>query len=300
MTDLPKAIEEAKKIDGYVLFDFTGSDWCGPCIALEKDVLNTEKFAQYAKDKKLVTVVVDIPKRNPAKLAPEVLEANKKLLEKYQVKNFPTIMLMTPDGRVIGGFMGYHQKLDVYAELDKVIAEGDIVKGKLADAAKLEGVERAKILMEVYKARESRFREKNGLLIEEIYALTPNDELGFRKEQEYRQLIAKQQKEAMNYVNSAYGDRGKRHLNIDELIAKDCYEDEVNAQLYYMKADLLFNYAESMKDLLAAKELYLKAVKLVPVGNEMLPAQIEEIFAKPDELLDRSKRRTFVPRMVAQ
>ena len=37
-TDYDKALATAKAESKRVLLDFTGSDWCGPCISLKKKV----------------------------------------------------------------------------------------------------------------------------------------------------------------------------------------------------------------------------------------------------------------------
>src|SRR5205814_9138345 len=61
MTDLPKAQAKAKEDKKLVMLDFTGSDWCGWCIKLNKEVFSTPEFADYAK-KNLVLVEVVFPR----------------------------------------------------------------------------------------------------------------------------------------------------------------------------------------------------------------------------------------------
>ena len=48
MTDAPKALAIAKAENKLVMLDFTGSDWCGWCIKLNKEVFSTPDFADYA------------------------------------------------------------------------------------------------------------------------------------------------------------------------------------------------------------------------------------------------------------
>src|SRR5262245_23175367 len=59
--DAAKAQAQAKKENKLVLLDFTGSDWCGWCIKLKKEVFDTQEFKDYAA-KNLVLVEVDFPK----------------------------------------------------------------------------------------------------------------------------------------------------------------------------------------------------------------------------------------------
>ena len=61
-TDYEKALAKAKAENKHVFLDFTGSDWCGPCIELRKRVLSSKEFADYAA-KNLVLVEIDYPQR---------------------------------------------------------------------------------------------------------------------------------------------------------------------------------------------------------------------------------------------
>src|SRR6478672_10698476 len=99
LTDLPKAEAQAKAEKKMVMLDFTGSDWCGWCIKLNKEVFSQPDFAKYAKDN-LVLVEVDFP--HEKKQTEEVKKANQVLLEKYKVDSFPTIIVLNSDGEKIG------------------------------------------------------------------------------------------------------------------------------------------------------------------------------------------------------
>jgi len=56
--------EKAKKIalneHKFILLNFSGSDWCGPCIMLRKDYIDSEAFQNIVKDN-LVLVNADFP-----------------------------------------------------------------------------------------------------------------------------------------------------------------------------------------------------------------------------------------------
>jgi thioredoxin-related protein len=102
-TDLAKAQAQAKKENKLVMLDFTGSDWCGWCIKLNKEVFSTEEFADYAK-KNLVLVEVDFPRRKEQ--SAEQKKANQALQEKYSIQGYPTIIVLNPDGKKLGD-LGY-------------------------------------------------------------------------------------------------------------------------------------------------------------------------------------------------
>jgi protein disulfide-isomerase len=98
-TDLPKAQEQAKADKKLVMLDFTGSDWCGWCIKLNKEVFSQPEFADYAK-KNLVLVEVDFPRNKPQSDA--LKKANEELQEKYKIEGYPTIIVLDSTGKKLG------------------------------------------------------------------------------------------------------------------------------------------------------------------------------------------------------
>lgn len=98
LTDFEKAKELAADNGQPVLINFSGSDWCGWCIRLDEEVLSKAVFQEYAKDN-LVLFVADFPR---AKEVPaEVKKQNQKLLERYGVRGFPTLLMVGEDGEVL-------------------------------------------------------------------------------------------------------------------------------------------------------------------------------------------------------
>src|SRR5688500_409737 len=96
MTDLAKAQAKAKTEKKLVLVDFTGSDWCPPCMALHKNVFSAKEFGEYAK-KNLVLVEIDFPRRK--QLPPDLQKANRALAEKYNIESFPTVLVFDSNGK---------------------------------------------------------------------------------------------------------------------------------------------------------------------------------------------------------
>ena len=104
--DYAKALEKAKAENKRVLLDFTGSDWCGPCIQFSHDVLSRPQFLTYA-EKNLILVEVDYPQRK--KQSPELVKQNAQLASKYGIneKGYPTVVLLDPAGTIVREFTGY-------------------------------------------------------------------------------------------------------------------------------------------------------------------------------------------------
>jgi protein disulfide-isomerase len=103
LTDLPKAQAKAKEENKLVLLDFTGSDWCGWCIKLDKEVFSKPEFAEYA-SKNLVLVEVDFPRSKPQ--SSELKKANAALQDKYKIEGYPTIIVLNSSGQKAGE-LGY-------------------------------------------------------------------------------------------------------------------------------------------------------------------------------------------------
>jgi protein disulfide-isomerase len=102
-TDLAKAQAQANAEKKMVMLDFTGSDWCGWCIKLNKEVFSTDEFAEYAK-KNLVLVEVDFPRKK--QLSAEQKKANQALQEKYKIQGYPTLIVLDGEGKKVGE-LGY-------------------------------------------------------------------------------------------------------------------------------------------------------------------------------------------------
>lgn len=86
-----------------ILADFTGSDWCGWCVRLKKEVFDTPVFIEWAK-RSVVLLEVDFPQGKPQ--AASLQQENRALSERYGIEGYPTIVLLTAEGRELGR-LGY-------------------------------------------------------------------------------------------------------------------------------------------------------------------------------------------------
>ena len=122
-TDYRKAQEEAKASHKLVLLNFTGSDWCGWCTQLDRVILNQQQFKDYA-SKNLVLVVIDFPRRNGPVWkgqSVELKKQNMELADKFNVEGFPTLVVLSPEGKTVWRYDGYYSGglAAFLAELDK-------------------------------------------------------------------------------------------------------------------------------------------------------------------------------------
>lgn len=96
--NLDEAKAVAQKENKQIFVNFSGSDWCHWCIKLDKDILSQDAFKAYAKDN-LVMLLVDFPKRK--KLSKAQMEHNEQLANQFNVRGFPTVVLLKPNGKLI-------------------------------------------------------------------------------------------------------------------------------------------------------------------------------------------------------
>jgi protein disulfide-isomerase len=99
VTNYDEALATAKKDDKHLLLNFTGSDWCGWCIKLDKEVFGKSKFKKFA-EKELILVKLDFP--NKKKQSKEEKAQNQKLAKEHGIRGYPTILILNSDGKVIG------------------------------------------------------------------------------------------------------------------------------------------------------------------------------------------------------
>lgn len=109
LTSHPDALAQAKKDGKIILADFTGSDWCGFCQRLKRDVLDTADFKEWA-DKELVPLELDFP--NGKQLPADLAKQNQELKARFGVRGFPTIIFIGADEKEIGRVTGYRNKDD--------------------------------------------------------------------------------------------------------------------------------------------------------------------------------------------
>ena len=98
MTDFAAAKIKAAAEQKPLLLDFTGSDWCGWCIKLDKEVFSQKSFKEFAADN-LVLVELDFPRGEEQ--SEDLKAQNKALAEKYGIRGFPTILVLSPEGELI-------------------------------------------------------------------------------------------------------------------------------------------------------------------------------------------------------
>lgn len=106
-TDFEKAKQIAKEKHRYILLNFSGSDWCAPCIRLRKEVFEGTEFSQFA-DSSLVLFNADFPRSKKNQLPRQIQKSNEALADLYNSSGkFPLTLLLTPEGKVLRSWEGF-------------------------------------------------------------------------------------------------------------------------------------------------------------------------------------------------
>lgn len=107
MGNVDDALKQAAQTHKEVLINFSGSDWCGPCIRLRKEILETEAFEIYATDH-LVLVRADFPRDKKHQLPKAQIQLNEAMAERYNPDGkFPYTVLLDDKGKVVKSWDGF-------------------------------------------------------------------------------------------------------------------------------------------------------------------------------------------------
>jgi thioredoxin-related protein len=123
--DFNEATNEAAKTHKLILINFSGSDWCGPCIRERKEILETETFENYASEH-LVLVRADFPRQKKNQLSKEQTARNEALADKYNPQGkFPYTLLVDEHGRILKEWDGFpNESPEKFVEQITQVAHG--------------------------------------------------------------------------------------------------------------------------------------------------------------------------------
>jgi len=122
MTDVDAALAKAKTSKKPVLVEFTGSDWCPPCMMMHEKVFSKKEFMSKA-SAKFILVKIDIPKADK-----ELYAKNQLVLKKYKVRGVPTVILFDSKGVEFDRFTAsqYNSVSKFLGHLDKALEKKEM------------------------------------------------------------------------------------------------------------------------------------------------------------------------------
>lgn len=260
-----------------LLVEFTGSDWCPPCIALQKNVLSKDAFKEKM-PRHFVMVKLDNPRDKSGQTEAEQKQY-RELSRRYGVQGVPTVMLIDDEGKPYAQWSGYGgQEADAWI---KKVIDARSIRGKrdaaLARAAKAEGEARAKHLAAALEPMDAKlvasaYRDT----VDQIIELDSDNELGLKKryqdllkidmvEAELRKLMGKHRKDPAGMAEA-----------IDGLIERhDLGHEPLQMALMYK------SFTQFATDQAAAKATLEKALAAAP--DSQLADRIRQIMAEAFE-----------------
>ncbi|KQS41771.1 thioredoxin family protein [Pedobacter sp. Leaf194] len=122
MGNFTEAQKQAKVTHKQILINFSGSDWCGPCIRLRKEILESASFEKYAASN-LLLVRADFPRQKKNQLSKEQIQLNESLAEVYNKDGkFPFTVLVDENGKVLKSWDGFPDESPqaFVSEIDKL------------------------------------------------------------------------------------------------------------------------------------------------------------------------------------
>lgn len=275
--DFAAAKKQAAAEKKDLLLDFTGSDWCPPCKALNENVLSKEEFRTLTQDK-LVLVELDFP-RDKSKLSEETQKQNQELQGQYAITGYPTIMLCDSDGKPYAktGFQDGGPE-EYVAHLDELRAKKEVRDKSFADAAKSEGTDKAKALiaaldaMELEDAAVAHFYPE---VVDQIKAADPKDETGYAKKLAAKAKFAE-------FENGLNGFAAKQDMEgalafVEKSVASGDFEGETKQQMIATKAMILARMQKFDDALKAIDEAKAAAPESETAGQlDGFKAQLEQ------------------------
>lgn len=100
-SNFENAKARAAKENKNMILVFSGSDWCAPCMKLDKVVWQSDIFKSDS-EKNWVIYKADFPKKKANQLTEEKTKENKQLAEKYNIEgSFPLVVMFDKNAKVI-------------------------------------------------------------------------------------------------------------------------------------------------------------------------------------------------------
>jgi thioredoxin-related protein len=207
--DAAKVIAAEKHIP--LLLDFSGSDWCGWCNLMEKNVFQKEKWNTYAA-KNIMMVLIDFP--NDKNLVPEkYVERNNDLKDKYGVRGFPTFIILDDNGETVMGQLTAGQEktpASFIGELHKLFIYKDREVSEYTKTLKKDDAAQYKQIVEKIHNSEKEIAKKKELIAAAAKAI---------KSQE--QTLAEQKNNAAEFRVSMLGEEQlKKYKNLKATLEK--------------------------------------------------------------------------------
>lgn len=186
--DFEQGLAAAKAEGRCVLVEFTGSDWCPPCMYVRRKVLPSPEFKSFTEKYRPVLVELDFP-RGKGKVAPEVRELREQISQRYGVDAYPTMLVLDARGYPYAKVEGAGMSVEEYmADLQEAMERKDAFEAQLHAAREFSGTERARALLAALEMLPADIRAQRTDITDEVMQNDPEDTTGTKKAYERKKL----------------------------------------------------------------------------------------------------------------
>ena len=254
LVDFTQAKELASQEGKDILIEFTGSDWCPPCKALQTNVLSQDIFKREV-PKRFILLLLDNP-RDKSHQSDEEQAQYKRLAEAFQVTGVPTVFLADAEGRPYARQVGYNgEKAPQYvANLSEKTKARETRDQFLAKAEQAQGVARAQFLHQAMQQIDtSLVLTTYKQIVQEIIELDEENQAGLKK-----QYAAKIELERIK-TSSRIAGPDATLKSVDKLLLEVKPEGRDLQEALFLKAQLIYR-----KDREGCKQALITAHKAAP------------------------------------
>lgn len=295
LSDMDAAKKAAADQNKNILIEFTGSDWCPPCMALKKDVMSKDEFTKPAAEQ-FVLLELDYPRNKPQ--SDEVKKKNAELSEQYSIEGFPTVVFADAKGVPFGSFVGGRDMASVKEEMANALKNKEALDKAMVEVGKSEGEAKIKALGEVLKLAPKEFADTFYADIKkQLLDLDKDDVSGFRAAEAQAKKLQDQEMALMTKMQSLAKDAvpADAMKTLDEFTKTEGLLPETNQKVGFIRAQILLNDGKLDDAIVAFDEAIkidpesetagtLKQMKsFVESNKENILKKINERKAAPDQ-----------------
>ena len=210
-----KKVAAEKKLP--ILINFTGSDWCGWCKHMDKEVFSQDAWRSYAKEN-LMLVWIDFP-HDPSLVPEKYVARNKALSDQFGVEGYPAYLILDDDGKKQLGQLGADQEITPTLFITRLKG---VMKNRSAEVDKLLSTLPEKVAQD-YRATAKKLEDSRT-------ELKASEETYKKKTAELQALIAATDKRLDAIRIDAFLAKLPKEKAAD-YTAKKAQHDKVNAEL---------------------------------------------------------------------
>ena len=242
--DYDLALKRAAEENKYIVADFSGSDWCGWCKKLDREVFDTEVFRKGAADK-YVLLMIDSPSDKKL-LSEKAAKQNPGLVDKYGIRGFPTVLILDAKGEKVAK-LGYQKGgPEKYLKLlESNVKEGPDIQKYI------------KPIEDLLNAPDAEYAKESEKVIDEVMKKlpSPDDPVTDAEKSRRRKQIQEACQEA--FFTKVFA----KYMPIYDKAFADAHAMKVPPHMEAKKAELIDRQESRYKQMRSAYEDYMKSRK---------------------------------------